>query len=86
MHANKMLESSGMSSKYYDEALIHDRIHLAGFSGEQNIFETKMHNMKAKCSEGRKVLLQVGFFTEVCSPRGHFIHNNYNNSVDKNGG
>jgi len=75
-----------MSSKYWDEALIHVHIHLTGFSGEQNIFETKMHTMKAKCSEGRKMFLQVRFVTEVRSPRGHFIHNNYNSSVDKNGG
>lgn len=52
-----------MSLNYWDEALIHVRIHLTGFSGEQNIFETKMHTVKAKCSEGRKVFLQVRFVT-----------------------
>jgi hypothetical protein len=66
--------------------LIHVRVHLTGFSGEQNIFETTMHTMKAKCSEGRKMFLQVKFVTEVCSPRGHFLHSNYNRSVDENGG
>jgi hypothetical protein len=44
--------------------------------------------MKAICSAGRK----VRFVTEVRSPRGHFIHNNYNTvemlmrMVDDDGG
>jgi len=74
-----------MSSKYWDEALIHVCIHLTGFSRKQNMFETKTHTMTAKCSEGRKMFLQVRFVTEVRSPRGHFVHN-YNSSADENGG